>query len=83
VSDREFEDLPGQVDDALEFLKQHSDELRSLMASNAKGSLDSAVSIPSQGFAARSFPAPLVAAAGAMGLGLDLTAAYPPDDDAV
>lgn len=79
VSDREFEDLPGQVEDALEFLKQHSDDLLSLMASSAKGSLDFAVSIPSQGFAARSFPAPLVAAAGAVGLGLDLTA-YPRDE---
>jgi hypothetical protein len=80
VSDREFEDLSGQVEDALEFLKQHSNDLQSVMASSAKGSLDFAVSIPSQGFATRSFPASLVAAAGAVGLGLDLTA-YPGDED--
>lgn len=83
VSDREFEDLSGQVEDALEFLKQHSDDLLSLMASSAKGSLDFAVSIPSQGFAARSFPAPLVVAAGALGLGLDLTEYPRNEDDAV
>lgn len=83
VSDREFEDLSGQVEDALAFLKQHSDELQSVMAAGARGSLDFAVNIPSQGFATRSFPPSLVAAAGAVGLGLDLTA-YPGDEgDAV
>jgi hypothetical protein len=80
VSDREFEDLPGQVEDALEFLKQHSHELRSVIASGAKGSLDFAVHIPAQGFATRSFPAALVEAAGIAGLGLDLSA-YPGDED--
>jgi hypothetical protein len=82
VSDREFEDLSGKVEDAFEFLKQYSDDLRSLTASSAKGSLDFAVSIPSQGFAARSFPAPLVSAVGALGLGLNFTSNPRDEDDA-
>src|SRR5687768_15774128 len=80
VSEREFEDLPGQVADALEFLKQHSGDLQSVLASGAKGSLDFAVHIPAQGFATRSLPASLVSAAAAVGLGLDLSA-YPGDGE--
>ncbi len=76
VSDRDFDDLPGQVQDALEFLKRHSNDLRLLMISGAKGSLDFAVHIPTEGFATRSFPASLVETAASFGLGLDLSA-YP------
>jgi hypothetical protein len=83
VSDREFEDLPGQVDDALAFLREHSHDIRSVMAAGAKGSMDFAVQVPTQGFATRSFPATLVMAAGALGLGLDLSAYPGGEDDAV
>ncbi|MCO5978681.1 hypothetical protein [Ideonella oryzae] len=76
VSDREFGDLPGQVQDALEFLREHSQDLQSMMAPGASGSLDFAVHIPSQGFVTNSFPASLVSLAGGLGLGLDLSA-YP------
>ncbi len=76
VSDRDFEDLPGQIQDALEFLNLHAKDLLLVMASGAKGSLDFAVYIPAEGFATRSFPASLVEAAASLGLGLDLSA-YP------
>ena len=76
VSDRDFEDLPGQVQDALEFLNQYAQDLRLVMASGAKGTLDFAVHIPAEGFTTRSFPASLVEAAASLGLGLDISA-YP------
>ena len=79
VSDCEFDDLPGQVEDALEFLKLNAEDLRTMMESGAKGSFDFAVHIPDQGFVTRSFPAPLVGAAGELGLGLDLSV-YPGDE---
>ena len=79
VSDREFEDLPGQVQDALDFLRKHSQDLQSMMASGAIGALDFAVHIPSQGFVTSSFPPSLVSVAGGLGLGLDLSA-YPGEE---
>jgi len=80
VSGCEFEDLPGQVTDALEFLRQNARDLQAILASGAEGTMDFAVHIPSQGFATRSFPASLVAAVAAVGLGLDLSA-YPGDGE--
>jgi hypothetical protein len=73
VSNRDFEDLQGQIQDALEFLEQHCKDLNGVMTSGALGSLDFAVNIPEGGFATRSFPAPLVKAAAGMGLSLDLS----------
>jgi hypothetical protein len=83
VSDREFEDLPGQVIDALAFVQQHAGDIRSMLASaGAHGSLDFAVSFPEQGFGTRSFSPALVQAAASVGLGLELSA-YPGGEHAV
>jgi hypothetical protein len=77
VSDSSFDDFPGQVDDALEFLRKYSREFRSLLAAGgAVATLDFAVEYWEPGFFTRSFPAALVAAAADAGLGLDLSA-YP------
>jgi hypothetical protein len=73
VSQCDFEDLPGQVDEALSYLQQHATELERLLKAGAEGTLDFAVHAPVQGFATRSFPAALVSVAGALGIALDLS----------
>jgi hypothetical protein len=76
VSQCDFEDFPGQVDDALSYLKQNARDLERLLKAGAEGSLDFAVQSPVQGFATRSFPAALVSLAGALGIALDFSV-YP------
>jgi hypothetical protein len=77
VSKCEFDDLPGQVVDAIDFLARHQDDLRQMLASEgAYGALDFAVAVRDGGFSTKRFPAGLIQAAAAAGLSIDLSV-YP------
>ncbi len=83
VSDRAWDDLPGQVQDAIAFLRKHEGALRALLAScpvddirldfphTARLSEEVAVQCDY-------FPPALIRLAGALGIGLELTL-FPPD----
>ena len=77
VSDSSFDDLPGQVEDALEFLRKHANEICAVTAAGGvDATLDFAVEYWEPGFFTRSFPASLISASAGAGLGLALSA-YP------
>ena len=79
VSGCEFNDLPGQVRDAIAFLQINRSEISSLMESEgSEGALDFAVENDGEGFQFKKLPPPLVREAGALGLALEISL-YPPD----
>jgi len=79
VSDRGFDDFPGQLRDAMAFLAGNVVEVTSLVHSEEMaGVLDFAVEVRNEGFQFREFPPTLVQQAGATRLGLALSL-YPAD----
>ena len=78
VSVCEFTDLPGQVRDALTFLRMNRSDILSLMESKgAEGVLDFPIEHDGEGFQFKTLPRPLVREAGALGLALEISL-YPP-----
>jgi hypothetical protein len=83
VSDREWDDLPGQVQDAIAFLREHEGALRFLLANHPVD--DIRLDFPhtvrlSEEIAVQCdyFPPELIRLAGVLGIGLELTL-FPPD----
>ncbi|MDR2328370.1 MAG: hypothetical protein LBE58_02100 [Comamonas sp.] len=74
VSDCDFDDVPGQLQDALAFLSDHAAEISQLMLNpNSAATLDFAREVRGEGFQYLAFPAVLVQRAGALGLGLEIS----------
>jgi hypothetical protein len=74
VSDCGFDNLTGQVGEAIRFLSVHAADIRQLMcASGASGVLDFAVERAGATFEFSALPANLVREAGALGLALEIS----------
>lgn len=74
VSECDFDNLPGQVRDAVSFLSLRRHEIAALMAaSTASGVLDFAVEGAGSEVRFAALPAVLVREAGALGLALELS----------
>jgi hypothetical protein len=75
VSEADFDDLATQIDDALEFLDTHEDELRRLAGFPGVDSvaLDFAVSWRNVAVQTDSFPPELLWRAGALDISLDIS----------
>ena len=78
VSDKNWDDLPGQIEDAIVFLERYSIELRRLFVTvpDAKGYLDFPINSRMGSEVASQcdhFPVRLIQLAGAVGLGIELT----------
>ena len=74
VSDCEFDDVPSQLQDALDFLNDHAAEISLLMLTpNSAATLDFAREVRGEGFQYLAFPAVLVQRAGALGMGLEIS----------
>jgi len=74
VSARDFNDLPGQVQDAIAFLGAKGSQVRSLLSvPGARGVLDFAVEVDTSQFRFASLPSELVQKAGLLGLALELS----------
>lgn len=74
VSDCDFDDVSGQLQNALDFLSNHAAEIRLLMqTSGSAATLDFAREAREEGFQYLAFPAVLVQRAGALGMGLEIS----------
>ncbi len=74
VSDCEFDDVPGQLQDALAFLSDHAADIRRMMQTReSAATLDFARETREEGFQYLAFPALLVQRAGALGIGLEIS----------
>jgi hypothetical protein len=74
VSGRDFDDLPGQVNDAIAFLRSNATDLKLLLSAvGAEGVLDFAVEASADTFQFAAFSASLVREASGLGLGLELS----------
>ncbi len=74
VSDCEFDDVPGQLQDALAFLSDHAADISWMMQMpESTATLDFAREAREEGFQYLAFPAMLVQRAGALGLGLEIS----------
>jgi len=74
VSEAEFIDFAGQLNDALSFLQTNAADVRLLMSQpNASGVLDFAIEYRAETFQSNAFPSALVQSAGVLGLALELS----------
>lgn len=74
VSDCDFDNLPGQVHDAADFLRNYEVELANLLQTpGAAGVLDFGVEAVTSEFRFANFPADLVRKAGSLGLALEVS----------
>ncbi len=74
VSDCDFDDVPGQLQDALAFLSDHAADIRWMMQTpESAATLDFAREAREEGFQYLAFPAVLVQRAGALGMGLEIS----------
>ena len=74
VSKRDFDDLSGQVSDAVNFLQTHAAELKQMLSDpGAEGTLDFAVESREGTFHFDTFPATLVREAGSLGIALTVS----------
>lgn len=74
VSTADFDDLATQANDALEYLRAHTQDLKLLLASPSTGGvLDFAVELRDAAVQSDAFPAELVREAGNLGLSLEIS----------
>lgn len=73
VSDKDGDDLPGQVQDALAFLQAHRSAVQALCAAAAGATLDFGLWRKDTVSQSAELPPDLVAAAGELGLGLGVS----------
>nr|WP_312990374.1 hypothetical protein [Comamonas koreensis] len=74
VSDCDFDDVSGQLRDALAFLSNHAADIRLMMQTpESTATLDFAREAREEGFQYLAFPAVLVQCAGALGMGLEIS----------
>jgi len=81
VSEADFNDLNGQIEDAIKFLQSHKAAVKHMMSgSDANGVLDFAIEWRDVAVQSDNFPAALVREVGNLGLELELSH-YPASED--